>query len=104
MKMIVTFLIMFSVNVLYCPSLHAGESTADVISEAKALFKEADQLQGAWVTTGKLIKSAEKALKKGQDNKALKLANKAKMEAKLSIAQAEEQLKNWSEPAYIERP
>lgn len=81
--------------------VQAAASADAVLAEAKQLFKKADKMQGAWVTTAKLIKKAEAAMKKGKKKEALKLATKAKQEAQLSIDQAEEQMKNWSEPAYI---
>lgn len=87
---------------LFSPTLLAAESAKSVLTETKTLFKKADKLQGAWITTGKLIKKAEAALKKGDKAKSLKLAKKARLEARMSISQAEEQLKNWAEPSYIE--
>jgi len=81
--------------------LQAVESASATLAEAKQLFNKADKMQGAWITTAKLIKKAEAAMQKGDSKAALKLATKAKKEAQLSIAQAEEQLKNWSEPSYI---
>ncbi len=103
MKTKFTSIILFSVLFLFSPVIHAAESISDVLKETKMLYKNAAKLQGAWVTTGKLIKKAEAALKKGDKSTATKLANKARTEAKLSIAQAEEQAKNWTEPSYIER-
>ena len=92
----------FGLFVLFSPVLLAAESAKSVLTESKLLFKKADKLQGAWITTGKLIKKAEAALKKGDKAKSLKFAKKASLEARLSIFQAEEQLKNWAEPSYIE--
>lgn len=88
---------------LFCPIIQATESVNDVLKETKLLYKKASKLQGAWNTTGKLIKKAEATLKKGDKTKALKLAQKAKTEANMSIAQSEEQIKNWAEPSYIQR-
>ena len=101
MKKNISFIILLSVVFLFCPLTQATESVNDVLEETKALYKKADKLQGAWVTTGKLIKKAEVALKKGNKAKALKLAKKAKTEARMSIAQAEEQATKWAEPSYI---
>lgn len=103
MKKKMSFITLLGVVFLFCPALQAAESTNDVLKETKVLYKKAAELQGAWVTTGKLIKKAEAALKKGSGAKALKLAKKARLEARMSIAQAEEQAKNWAEPAYIKR-
>lgn len=88
---------------IFSPVLVAAESAQNVLIETKILYKKAGKLQGAWVTTEKLIKNAEAALKKGNKVKALKLAKKARLEAGLSIKQSEDQIKNWAEPSYIER-
>ena len=103
MKKNITFITLLGVVFLYCPLTQAAESVNNVLEETKALYKKADKLQGAWLTTGKLIKKAEAALKKGNKSKALKLAKKAKAEAKMSIAQVEEQATKWAEPSYIKR-
>lgn len=103
MKKNITLITLLGVVFLYCPLTQAMESVNDVLKETKALYKKADKLQGAWLTTGKLIKKAEAALKKGNKAKALKLAKKAKTEARMSIAQAEEQATKWAEPSYIKR-
>lgn len=101
MKKKITIIILLGIAFLFTPVLHAEESVSDVLIETKALYKKADTLQGAWTTTGKLIKKAEAVANKGDKSKALTLAKKARQEARLSIAQAEEQAKNWAEPAYI---
>ena len=103
MRKDITFFSLLSVVFLYCPLTQAAESINDVLQETKVLQKKADKLQDAWLTTAKLIKKAEAALKKGSKEKALKLAKKAKLEAKMSIAQAEDQAKKWAEPSYIKR-
>jgi hypothetical protein len=97
---LITLLFAVSLN---CPTIWAAETADQVLKETKVLYEKAEKLQGAWVTTGKLIKEAEVALKKGDQASALKLADKARTEARLSITQAEEQAKNWTEPPYIER-
>ncbi len=101
MKYISGMILMFGIVFIVNPMVSAGESPAAVLKEAKELYKKADKMQGAWITTGKLIKKSEEALKKGQNDKALKLAEKARIESKLSIALAEDQMNNWSEPPYI---
>ena len=103
MKKNITFITLLGVVFLYCPLTQAAESVHDVLQETKALYKKADKLQGAWVTTGKLIKKAEAALKKGKKRSALKLAKKAKKEALMSIVQAEAEATKWAEPSYIKR-
>ena len=81
-----------------------GTGSAQVtqaIEIAKAANKKADSLQGAWVTTEKLIKQAEAAAMKGENDKALELAKKAQREAELAYAQAEHERKHWSPPPYL---
>ena len=103
MKKNIIFITLLGVVCLVSPLAQAVESVDNVLKEAKALYKEANKLQGTWVTTKNMISKAEAALKKGNKAKALKLAKKAKNEARMSIAQAEEQAKNWTEPSYIKR-
>ena len=86
---------------LAAANVTAGETAGAVLAEAKAMYKKADNLQGAWVTTEKLIKQAEKALKNNNKNIALQLAQKARKEARLSYTQASDEAQNWSEPSYI---
>ena len=71
------------------------------IQEAKAAYKKADSVQGAWVNTPKLIKKAEAVAAKGDKAKALKLAAEAKKQAELGYAQAVHERANWSPPPYI---
>lgn len=68
---------------------------------AKQTFEQALKEQGGWVSTKKLIKSAELSATKGDREKALKLAEQAKLEAELSLQQALNQKQKWSEPAYL---
>lgn len=84
-------------------AVFAGDTAEQILTQAKAISKKAGSLQGGWVTTEKLIKKAESAMKKGDGSKALALAKKAKYEAELSLKQAEDQLANWAEPSYIKR-
>ncbi|KPJ96869.1 MAG: hypothetical protein AMJ55_01270 [Gammaproteobacteria bacterium SG8_15] len=69
---------------------------------AKQTFEQAVKEQGGWVSTKKLIKSAELSATKGDRGKALKLAEQAQREAELSLQQALNQKNNWSEPAYLQ--
>jgi hypothetical protein len=80
----------------------AGETDVqDTIAAAKAAQEKADSLQGAWVTTDKLIEQAEKASAEGNKEKALDLAKTAQREAELAYAQAEHERKHWSPPPYL---
>lgn len=74
---------------------------AKTLKDAKSAFDEAVNEQGGWVSTRDLIKDAETSLKKGDNKKALELAEKAKKEADRSYVQITEQKKKWSEPDYI---
>jgi hypothetical protein len=77
------------------------QNASEILSQAKEKFNQAVSLEGGWTSTDKLIKQAEAALKKGEKQKAVKLALKAKREAELSYRQAAEQKEHWSEPPYI---
>lgn len=61
------------------------------ITVAKAEAKAAGKLGFEWRDTGKMIKEAEAALKAGDSAKALKLANKARMQGILGQRQAHDQ-------------
>ena len=68
---------------------------------AKTTFEKAVKEQGGWVSTKKLIKSAELSATKGERDKALKMAEQAQREAELSYQQALNQKKQWAEPSYL---
>ncbi len=57
------------------------------IKAAKEALKKAEAVGFAWRDTGKLIKKAEEALKKGDEKTALKLANKARFEGEAALRQ-----------------
>ncbi len=87
-------------------SVHAGVAAGETdvqqaIAAAKAAQQKADSLQGAWVTTDKLIEQAETASAEGKKEEALKLAGKAQREAELAYAQADHERKHWSPPPYL---
>ena len=66
----------------------AGQSDAAVaIAQAEAAIKKAKSLKWIWRDTEKFLKKAKKAHKKGDDKKAIKLANKAKSQAEMAIKQ-----------------
>ena len=71
------------------------------IELARQSFEKAVKEQGGWVSTKKLIKSAELTATKGNRQKALELAEQARHEADLSLQQAINQRKNWDEPGYL---
>ena len=79
------------------------QQVKQTIKEAKQEFDKAVAAQGGWVSTSKLLKDAQLSVTKGDKQKALELARKAKQEAALSYAEAVNQDKNWSEPDYLSK-
>jgi len=61
------------------------------IADAKSTNAQAKKMNAEWRDTGKIIKSAEKALADGDYAKAIKLANKAQRQAESAMKQAKEQ-------------
>jgi len=70
------------------------------IQAAEAARKKAASVKGEWRDTGKMIKSAQKALKAGDYEKALKLAKKAHQQGELGYKQAVSQ-KELRMPSYL---
>jgi len=70
-------------------------TAAQAIADAKAANAEAKALNYEWRDTGKLIAKAEKALEGGNEEEAIKLANKAKEQATIAVAQAEYENKKF---------
>lgn len=66
----------------------SGSSAAQAIADAKAANAEAKGVNFEWRDTGKIIKKAEKALEAGDEEGAIKLANKAENQANIAVAQA----------------
>jgi hypothetical protein len=64
-----------------------------LIKEAKAAQKKAKSVGSEWRDTGKFIKKAEAAFKKGDEATAMKLATKAKREGEMGYAQGMDQKK-----------
>jgi nucleoid-associated protein YgaU len=65
----------------------SGMTAEQAISDAKAANAKAKAVGYEWRDTGKIIKSAEAALEAGNEEEAIKLANKAKKQAEDAIAQ-----------------
>lgn len=65
-----------------------GMTAAEAISDAKAANAQAKASGFEWRDTGKMIASAEKALAAGNEDEAMKLANKAKKQAEDAVAQS----------------
>ena len=66
------------------------------IKAAKAENAAAKKTGFMWRDAGKMIKKAQKALKEGDNAKAMKLAKKALGQGKLAQQQAKEQAKPYS--------
>jgi len=62
---------------------------AAAIEAAEAAQKAASKVGFEWRDTAKLIKSAKKALEAGEKEKAIKLANSAKLQGEMGVKQAE---------------
>lgn len=71
----------------------ADSSAADAIAAAKTANKRASNENYEWRDTGKMIKKAEKALAKGDDATAIKLANMARRQAENAVTQKYAELK-----------
>lgn len=62
---------------------------ADAIADAKMSMKKVDEVGYLWRDTGKILKKAEAAAAKGDNDAAVKLARKAEEQAKDAYAQYE---------------
>ena len=81
-----------------CASIDEADdspSAAQAIAEAKAANAEARSLNYEWRDTGKVIKQAEEKLAAGDEEGAIALANKAKKQANIAIAQADYENKKF---------
>ncbi len=72
-----------------------SSSAEKAIAAAKAANADAKAVNYEWRDTGKIIKKAEKKLADGDEDGALKLANKAKAQAVTAVAQAEAENKKF---------
>ena len=62
---------------------------------AEAARKKAASVKYEWRDTAKILKQAKKAADKGDYETAEKLANKARMQGEMAVAQAKEQEQLW---------
>jgi len=70
------------------PPASAGPSASSVaIANAKAAMKKASSLGYLWRDTGKILKKAEAAAAKGDEDAAVKLANEARTQAEMAVKQ-----------------
>lgn len=67
----------------------AGYNSA--LADAKKSIKAATQANYVWRDSGKILKKADKAAKKGDFETAIKLAQKAKRQGDMALAQYKEQ-------------
>lgn len=72
------------------PTMSQQDAMA-AIDAAKAETAKAKKVKYEWRDTGKIIKKAEEAMKKGEYDKAVKLANQAKDQSMHAQQQYEEQ-------------
>lgn len=77
---------------------HTAQDADSAISAAEHELNRATKIEAAWRDTGKLIKKAKKASKEGEYDKAVKIANEAKMQSTIAIQQHAENLN--SEPRF----
>jgi nucleoid-associated protein YgaU len=84
--------ISFAVGCATTEDQQAQSKAEAAIAAAKAANDKAKAEGYEWRDTGKIIASAEKALKDGKDEEAIKLAEKAKKQAELAVAQKQEEL------------
>jgi len=86
-----TLLVVFASTTVF-----ADEQSFNASYEAaEAARKKAASMNYEWRDTGKLLKQAKKAAGKGDYKTAEKLANKAKMQGEMAVAQAKEQEQLW---------
>lgn len=72
---------------------HTAADAKSAIAAAEHETSRAKKKNNLWKSTGKIIKKAKKALKAGETDKAVKLANKAKRQSTNALAQAAAQKK-----------
>ena len=84
-------------------AVQAGDDAAQfkqAIEKAEAAQKKAASVNGEWRDTGKIIKKAKAAAKKGDYTSAIKMANTAFRQGELGYQQAVEQ-QNADFPSYM---
>jgi 2',3'-cyclic-nucleotide 2'-phosphodiesterase (5'-nucleotidase family) len=98
----VIFVCYFAATIWSVAALAADDKQVQqAVEQAKEAFEKAVAEQGGWMSTKKMIRSAELSATKGNKDKALELAEKARREAELSYQQAVDQKQHWSEPKYL---
>jgi len=93
MKKIITLAAIAAFTLAACASgpTHSKNDAAGAIAAAEHETSRAKKKSYMWRDTGKIIKKAKAALKKGDFDGAVKLANKAKKQSTMALAQYEDQ-------------
>ena len=93
MKKIVTLAAIAAFTLAACASgpVHTKNDAAGAISAAEHETSRAKKKSYEWRDTGKIIKQAKAAMKKGEYDDAVKLANKAKKQSTLALQQYNDQ-------------
>ena len=102
MKLIIKLLVIAFLGFTSTMTLAAATDKAaqDAIAAAEQARKKAASVKGEWRDTGKIIKQAEQARKKGDFDRAIKLANKAERQGKYGYEQAMSQ-QTLKMPSYL---
>ena len=99
---LLVLVISFAVGCAPTPEEDMTAQAEAAIAAAKDANAKAKAEGYEWRDTGKLIKKAEKALKDGKPEEAIKLANKAKRQAELAVAQKQEEMQRLRNMGIIE--
>lgn len=93
MKKIVTLAAIAAFTLAACASgpVHTKNDAAGAIAAAEHETSRATKKNYAWRDTGKIIKKAKAAMKKGEYDDAVKLANQAKKQSTLALQQYADQ-------------
>ncbi len=81
--------------ILSSGELRAESTAKELIKQAEAAQKDAADIGYEWLGTGALIKNAQDALEKGQEQEARNFAQRALREGKLAFEQGQNMKKNW---------
>ncbi len=94
-KLMITLLAAAALTLTACAGSapkHTANDAKGAITAAEHETKRAAKKLYEWRNTRKFIKKAKKALKAGDFDKAVKLANKAKNESTMALKQAKQQM------------
>lgn len=80
---------------LSSPAISIAGNFDQVVKQATTEIDKAKSAGYEWRDSRKILKQAQKAEKAGEHEKALKLANKAKQQGIIAVAQAEQQANSW---------